>query len=188
MCTTVPSKPASPITRFDPPPSTSSGSPSASAARTALTTSADRCAVMNLVAGPPSRRVVYPARSTPARTSAPVWELVTVVNGSLRPMARRIDHRSRYRWDAKTVYSTLVDPAYLTERLAALGGNGANLAYHSVGADGGVSYRLRHGVAGSDLPGPVRTLLGGDLMLDRDETWRPDPSGGYRGTVKVTLP
>lgn len=86
------------------------------------------------------------------------------------------------------MYSTVVDPAYLTERLAALGGNGANLANHSVGADGVVSYRLRHGVAGSDLPGPVRTLLGGDLMLDRDETWRPDPSGGYRGTVKVTLP
>lgn len=86
------------------------------------------------------------------------------------------------------MYSTLVDPAYLNERLAALGGTGASLANHTVGADGVVSYRLRHGVAGGDLPGPVRTLLGGDLMIDRDETWRPDPAGGYRGTVRVTLP
>jgi hypothetical protein len=103
-------------------------------------------------------------------------------------MARRIEHRSRSRWDAKTVYTTLVDPAYLADRLVVLGGPGARLAEHHVQRDGGVTYRLRHGVDAKDLPPAVRTLLGGNLTIDRTETWRPDPAGGYRGTTSVTIP
>jgi hypothetical protein len=103
-------------------------------------------------------------------------------------MARRIEHRTRSRWDANTVYSTLVDPAYLNERLAALGGRGARLAEHHVEADGGVDFRLRHGVEAQHLPPAVRTLLGGDLMIDRAETWRPEGAAGYAGTVTVTIP
>jgi hypothetical protein len=103
-------------------------------------------------------------------------------------MARRIDHRSRFRWDAKTVYTTLVDPAYLDARLAALGGQHAQLAERTVEPDGRATVKLRHGVAGENLPPAVRTLLGGDLMIDRAETWRPLESGGYSGTVSVTIP
>jgi hypothetical protein len=103
-------------------------------------------------------------------------------------MARRIDHRSRSRWDAKTVYTTLVDPAYLDARLAALGGQHAQVAERRVEPDGRATVKLRHGVAGKDLPPAVRTLLGGDLMIDRTETWRPDGRGGYAGTVSVTIP
>jgi hypothetical protein len=103
-------------------------------------------------------------------------------------MARRIEHRTRSRWDVRTVYTTLVDPAYLDARLAALGGKGAQLADHRVGPDELVSYRLRHGVESRHLPPAVRTLLGGDLMIDRTETWRPDPAGGYAGTVVVGIP
>jgi hypothetical protein len=103
-------------------------------------------------------------------------------------MARRIEHRSRSGWHAETVYTTLVDPGFLAARLAELGGKGATLAEHHTDPDGGVSYRLRHGVAAENLPSAVRTILGGDLTVDRTETWRPDPAGGYRGTVKVTIP
>jgi hypothetical protein len=103
-------------------------------------------------------------------------------------MARRIEHRTRSRRDAKTVYTTLVDPAYLGERLVALGGKGARLAEHTVGQGELVSYRLRHGVEARNLPPAVRALLGGDLQIDRVETWRPDPAGGYAGTVSVTIP
>lgn len=86
------------------------------------------------------------------------------------------------------MYTTLVDPAYLRDRLAVLGGTGAQLAEHQVGPDGGVAYRLRHGVEAKDLPPAVRTLLGGNLTIDRAETWGPDPAGGYRGTTNVTIP
>jgi Protein of unknown function (DUF2505) len=103
-------------------------------------------------------------------------------------MARRIEHRTRSPWDVKTVYTTLVDPTYLNARLAELGGTGAQLAEHRVAPDGQVSYRLRHGVEARHLPPAVRTMLGGDLKIDRTETWRPDPAGGYTGTVSVTIP
>lgn len=101
-------------------------------------------------------------------------------------MARRIEHRTRWASDPKTAYTALVDPEYLRERLAVLGGRGATLADHRADGDG-VSYRLRHGVASEDLPPAVRTLLGGDLTIDRVETWRPD-GDGYSGTVRVALP
>jgi uncharacterized protein DUF2505 len=102
-------------------------------------------------------------------------------------MARRIDHRSRSRWDAHTVYAALVDEGYLKQRLVALGGQNAELVARTAGADG-ASLKLRHGVAAQDLPQAVRVLLGGDLRIDRTETWRPDPAGGYTGTVTVTIP
>lgn len=86
------------------------------------------------------------------------------------------------------MYTTLVDPAFLRARLAELGGKGATLGDHRVEPDGRVSYRLRHGVEAKNLPPAVRTLLGGDLTVDRAETWRPDPAGGYAGTVAVTIP
>lgn len=85
------------------------------------------------------------------------------------------------------MYDTLVDQAYLTERLAKLGGTGARLSEHDVGPDG-ARYTLRHGVEARNLPPAVRTLLGGDLMIDRVETWRPDATGGYTGTTSVTIP
>jgi hypothetical protein len=102
-------------------------------------------------------------------------------------MARRIEHRTRSRWDARTVYTTLVDPAYLNDRLESLGGTGARLSYHRE-SDNQVNFQLRHGVEAQNLPPAIRTLLGGDLMIDRTETWHPDGSGGYTGTVSVTIP
>ncbi|HEX5121402.1 MAG TPA: DUF2505 domain-containing protein [Pseudonocardiaceae bacterium] len=102
-------------------------------------------------------------------------------------MARRIDHRSRSRWDAHTVYTALVDEGYLKQRLAALGGQHAELLQRTVDANG-ATLKLRHGVAAESLPQAVRVLLGGDLRIDRTETWRADPAGGYTGSVAVTIP
>lgn len=86
------------------------------------------------------------------------------------------------------MFTTLVDPAFLNARLAALGGTHAQLVDRRVEPDGRATVSLRHGVAGESLPPAVRTLLGGDLMVDRVETWRPNPGGGYTGTVSVTIP
>jgi hypothetical protein len=101
-------------------------------------------------------------------------------------MARRIEHRTTTAWSPETVYTTRVDPAYLRERLAKLGGQGAQLAEHEVNGDA-VRYRLRHGVAAENIPPAVRALVGGDLTIDRVETWSPG-DGGYTGTVRVTIP
>jgi hypothetical protein len=133
---------------------------------------------------------VYPASAT-SRTaeideSVPVLGLVTGCNGSLRHMARRIEHRTRLAWGPKTVFSTLVDENYLNERLAVLGGTGAAVLRHDK-SDEQASFKLRHGVEGRNLPSAVRTVLGGDLTIERHETWQA-LGDGYTGTVKVTIP
>jgi len=99
-------------------------------------------------------------------------------------VARRIEHRANSRWDADRVHATLVDPAFLADRLAALGGTGATLVEHEV-TDGQVSYRLRHGIPAEKIPSVVRPLLGSGLVIERIETWRADGPGRYTGTMRA---
>ena len=61
--TTVPGNPASATSRFEPPPTSSRGSPVASAAVTASIRSPSEVASMTRRAGPPTRRVVMSART-----------------------------------------------------------------------------------------------------------------------------
>lgn len=97
-------------------------------------------------------------------------------------MPTRFEHRATFSAPAATVRSTLVDPAFLEERLRVLGGNGATLVDHRAGADG-VGFRLRQGVAAERLPGAVRAILKGDLVVEREERWTPDGTGTGRATI-----
>jgi hypothetical protein len=101
-------------------------------------------------------------------------------------MARRIEHRTAIDQDPKAVYTALVSPEYLRARLDRLGGKGAELVEHHVVGDE-VRYLLRHGVAAENIPGAVRALVGGDITIDRKETWRPHEDA-YLGAVQVTIP
>lgn len=94
-----------------------------------------------------------------------------------------MEHRASFATPADTVHAALVDQAYLTERLQALGGTNASIVDRSE-RDGEVTYRVRQGLAAGHLPSAVRTLLKGDLVVDRTETWRPDRTG----TVTATIP
>jgi hypothetical protein len=94
-----------------------------------------------------------------------------------------MEHRARFAAPAATVHAAIVDPAYLDERLQALGGTNASVVDRSEQA-GVVTYRLRQGLAAEHLPPVVRTLLKGDLVVDRTETWKPDRTG----TVNATIP
>ncbi|WP_137812644.1 DUF2505 domain-containing protein [Gandjariella thermophila] len=99
-------------------------------------------------------------------------------------MARRIEHRTSTPWDADRVHAALVDPAFLRDRLAALGGPGAELVEHRVD-DGAVTVRLRHGIPPEEVPAAVRPFLGSGLKLERIETWHGDGPGRYSGTVRL---
>jgi hypothetical protein len=103
-------------------------------------------------------------------------------NGNLRRMPTRFEHRATFSAPASTVHSTLVDRAFLEERLRVLGGKGATLVDHRDGADG-VSLRLRQGVAAERLPGAVRAILKGDLVVEREERWTPDGAATGRATI-----
>lgn len=103
-----------------------------------------------------------------------------------RTVAQTISHRAGWDADADTVYRVLVDGDYLEARLAELGGKNPALIGRSVD-DSGARLELRHSVAVEFLPSVIRRFTGGDLVLDRIETWTPDGSGGYRGTFDVTV-
>ncbi len=101
-------------------------------------------------------------------------------------MARPIDYRSTSQYPADEVYATMVDPEYLRARLAQIGGNGAVLLEHHADVEG-ARYRLRHGLDPKNLPALVRTVLPGDIVIQRAESWKRDGAGRYAGTVQVTI-
>lgn len=106
-------------------------------------------------------------------------------NGNLRRMATSLEHRSTFAAPADEVYRTLVDKAFLTERLNDIGGKNAALLDHA-GSGDRVSFRMRQGVDAAKLPGAVRSILNGDLVVEREERWQPD-GGAYAGASRVTI-
>jgi hypothetical protein len=93
-----------------------------------------------------------------------------------------MEHRARFATPADAVHAAIVDPAFLADRLEALGGANAAVEDRTESA-GTVTYRLRQGLAAQHLPPAVRTLLKGDLVVHRTETWRPDKTGTVQATV-----
>jgi Protein of unknown function (DUF2505) len=102
-------------------------------------------------------------------------------------MPQQIDFRSPLPFPAAEVYATMIDPEYLRARLQQIGGPGAALLEHSVDA-GGARYRLRHGLDSTMLPALVRSLVPGDLVIERTETIRLRGPGDYTGQVEVQVP
>lgn len=106
-------------------------------------------------------------------------------NGNLRRMATSLEHRSTFPAPPDEVFQTLTDKAFLAERLRDIGGKGATLLDHS--RDGGrVTFRMRQGVDASRLPSAVRSILNGDLVVEREERWQPD-GAAHAGTSRVTI-
>jgi uncharacterized protein DUF2505 len=102
-------------------------------------------------------------------------------NGNLPFMPSRFEHRATFAASVETVYSTLVDEAFLTARLKDIGGKGAALLDHRT-SDDSVDIKLRQGVDAQQLPGAVRSILSGDLVVEREERWRGREAAG-RATI-----
>jgi uncharacterized protein DUF2505 len=85
------------------------------------------------------------------------------------------------------VYGTLVDRSFLDARLTKMGGKNASVVELTSDADG-ARYVLRQGVGAEQVPGSVHSLLPGDLVIERTETWRQTAPGRYQGTVTATVP
>jgi hypothetical protein len=100
-------------------------------------------------------------------------------------MSSRLEHRSTYPAPVDVVYSTLVDEAFLTERLQAIGGKGAALLSHRREGDR-AAFTLRQGVDGDRLPSAVRSILKGDLVVEREERWKAEDDG-YLAISKVSI-
>ncbi|RRO13093.1 DUF2505 domain-containing protein [Saccharopolyspora rhizosphaerae] len=101
-------------------------------------------------------------------------------------MARRIEHRSTSERPAVEVYRALIDSEYLTARLEELGGSTATLLQH-VPTDAGARFQTRQGVPVDKLPSLARTVVGGDLLIDRSESWRREEEGHYTGEIAAEI-
>ncbi|MGH3521038.1 MAG: DUF2505 domain-containing protein [Haloechinothrix sp.] len=97
-------------------------------------------------------------------------------------MASRIEHRAEFKHPLDQVLSAMSSKDALTEQLAEIGGHNAALLDHSTSATG-VSYTLRQGVPADKLPGAVRGLHPGDLMVRREQTWERVEADRARGTA-----
>jgi hypothetical protein len=96
-------------------------------------------------------------------------------------MARRIEHHTTSPHSAEKVFGAMVDETYLRDRLAAIGGtNAALMSFDSTGER--TSYQLKQGVPAEHVPSAVKAVLGGDLVIQRTETW----AAGV-GTVEVAV-
>ncbi|MEV0699030.1 DUF2505 domain-containing protein [Saccharopolyspora sp. NPDC050389] len=96
-------------------------------------------------------------------------------------MTRHIEFRSTYEWPAALVFAVLIDPGYLRERLRVLGGDNELLEHEAT--ENGVWFRIRQGVRAEVIPSVARTVVGGDLAIDRAEEWSREADGGFAGEV-----
>ncbi|MFC3892234.1 DUF2505 domain-containing protein [Lentzea rhizosphaerae] len=96
-------------------------------------------------------------------------------------MARRIEHHTTSPHSAEKVFGALVDETYLRDRLAEIGGTNAELVMFTT-TEVRTSYQLKQGVPAEHLPSMAKSLLGGDLVIQRIENW-----AALAGTVEVTL-
>lgn len=97
-------------------------------------------------------------------------------------MTISIEHMTSFSARADSVYSAQVDPAFLKDRLKAVGGPQAELVGQKKSASG-VTVRLRQGVPARQLPSAVRSFLSGDLVVTREEFWRGVVEGEFEGSV-----
>src|SRR5919107_764154 len=95
-------------------------------------------------------------------------------------MARSIDYRSTMAFPAEKVFAAMTDAEYLRARLRELGGPGSGLLEHEATPEG-ARYRLKQGLAESDLPPIVGKVMNGDLAIERTETLRRNSPGSYAG-------
>jgi len=101
-------------------------------------------------------------------------------------MASQIDYRYSSKFPAAVVYAALVDPEYLKARLAELGGREASVVEHHADA-AGATFRLRHELDVDGMPSIVRSMLSGNLVVERAEHWTTQPDGSHSGTVDVAI-
>lgn len=96
-------------------------------------------------------------------------------------MARPLQHSTEFAHPVEQVLAAIAGEESLRERLAAVGGRDAALVAHEKSA-GGTTYKLRQGIAAEKLPGVMRKIHSGDLIVNREQKWRTQADGTVSGT------
>lgn len=85
-----------------------------------------------------------------------------------------------------TTYRTLTDEEYLRARLARLGGKDAALLELEADEDS-ATVVARQGIDAKHLPSLARSLLPGDVVIRRTETWHRQAGDRYHGTIHAAI-
>jgi hypothetical protein len=101
-------------------------------------------------------------------------------------MATSTETVHSYPYPVTTVAAVLVDPDYLSARLAAIGGEQAALLSHKHDAKDNIVIVQRQGIPTKHLPSFVRAIVPGDIVIERAETWRTHGEGATC-VVKATV-
>lgn len=83
-------------------------------------------------------------------------------------------------------YGTLVDEEYLHARLAELGGKDAALLELDADEQRATTV-LRQGIEARHLPSYVQSMMSGDIVVRRTETWTRAAENHYDGTIRATV-
>lgn len=97
-------------------------------------------------------------------------------------MASRIEHRTEFAHPLDRVLAAMSEESALKDQLAEIGGHDAALLDYRTSATG-VAYTLRQGVPADKLPGAIRSLHSGDLMVQREQTWKRVDADRATGTA-----
>ena len=104
-------------------------------------------------------------------------------------MSRRFEHTATYPCSPEAVHAAFTDRGYWEQRVARVGGPGAQLRGVDV-HDGAVDVALTQQIAREHLPSVVSKIASGDLVIDREEHWGPlsgsTASARTSGAVKGT--
>jgi hypothetical protein len=100
-------------------------------------------------------------------------------------MGSRIEHRAEFSAGLAAVVAAVSGEEALLARLEELGGDNAKLLSYTAD-DSGARFELQHGINAARLPQAVRALHKGDLIVRRNEEWRPD-GDGYTGRIDVNV-
>lgn len=98
-------------------------------------------------------------------------------------MTDRVELRHTYAEPPERMREVLTDPEYLREKLREVGGPGAELLSREQDASGAVTVVQRQNVPHDWVPPFARSLISGDVVIERTESW----NGSFGGTVRAVI-
>jgi hypothetical protein len=101
-------------------------------------------------------------------------------------MARSIPHSASYPQPVDQVHRALTSEQYWRDRLAEVGGEGAELG-HVVTGDGTIDVEMAQAIPAEHLPPIVSKIRPCDLIITRTETWSALDGGRATGTFSARV-
>jgi uncharacterized protein YndB with AHSA1/START domain len=101
-------------------------------------------------------------------------------------MTTHVELRHAYSEPPERVHEVLTDPEYLREKLRMVGGPGAELVSRERDDAGAVTVVQRQTVPSGALPTYAKSLVPGDVVIERTERWNGTLDGMVRAVVKGT--